>query len=366
MKAVQQEVQQRFPGIITTCCSAHCLDLLLNDIGKVFAVPIGEATRLASMIRNRRKLRKLVKQFQSAKGCEGQIVAVVPTRWWSTFDCITSLLVAKRAITKVARLQYHLPKSKQLMNSEMIDVVLNEGFWSALSNLRLICEPIAEVLPCLESDCSTISDIIHAISRINHDLAEQCSRCDKQEIRNAISALHMRYDFIETCSMHCAYLLDPRYKGEYLPSSTRDAVSRFAVNQTHDASVLSSIDDFLNCRSSFSGSEIWTTESTTRISPYVWWKSFGNASPVLSKLARKLFSVPASSASSERVWSACGFIHSDVRNKLGSQKALQAAFVYKNLQLEVPEKVKHWIPAFTGESDADYSNKSEPSDDSSD
>ncbi|EGZ24952.1 hypothetical protein PHYSODRAFT_421227, partial [Phytophthora sojae] len=50
--------------------------------------------------------------------------------------------------------------------------------------------------------------------------------------------------------------------------------------------------------------------------------------PALSELARRVLSMPTSSAAAERSWSIYTFIHSKYRNKLLSDRAMKLLFVY--------------------------------------
>ena len=55
--------------------------------------------------------------------------------------------------------------------------------------------------------------------------------------------------------------------------------------------------------------------------------------PLLKKIALKLYSIPNSSASSERVWSIFSFIHSRIRNRLKNKEVEKLVYVYCNAAL---------------------------------
>lgn len=55
--------------------------------------------------------------------------------------------------------------------------------------------------------------------------------------------------------------------------------------------------------------------------------------PLLSKIALRLFTIPTSSAASERVWSVYSFIHSKRRNRLKTQSVEKLAYIYINANL---------------------------------
>ena len=61
-----------------------------------------------------------------------------------------------------------------------------------------------------------------------------------------------------------------------------------------------------------------------------YWQSDGFYYPTLQKLAVKVFSLPASSAASERCFSTFGFVHSKLRNSLGREKVKKLVYVKIN------------------------------------
>ena len=61
-----------------------------------------------------------------------------------------------------------------------------------------------------------------------------------------------------------------------------------------------------------------------------WWKSHENVLPLLSKLAKKVLTVPASSAKSERVFSCGGNFVTPKRNSLGAKKVEDLIVIKEN------------------------------------
>ena len=70
------------------------------------------------------------------------------------------------------------------------------------------------------------------------------------------------------------------------------------------------------------------------MSAHQFWKLLGSSKfPNLYVIADRLFSIPTSSASSERLWSVFDFIHSCRRNRLLNEKVNKLVFVYANAAL---------------------------------
>lgn len=61
-----------------------------------------------------------------------------------------------------------------------------------------------------------------------------------------------------------------------------------------------------------------------------WWLQNGGGIPELQKVAVRVLSAPVSSGASERVWSTCGLVLSDQRNRLSSARAKKLVSIYMN------------------------------------
>jgi len=69
-----------------------------------------------------------------------------------------------------------------------------------------------------------------------------------------------------------------------------------------------------------------------------WWRAHQADFPLLAQMARDYLAIPVSSASSERLFSACGNILTSHRQNLGSEKFSKMIFAQQNM-----EQLKHTI-----------------------
>ena len=77
---------------------------------------------------------------------------------------------------------------------------------------------------------------------------------------------------------------------------------------------------------------MFTEEVLQTISPLTWWESQKSVlQSNVMVLCRKILGAVASSAGVERIFSTFGFVHSKVRNRLGTAKAGKLVFLYKML-----------------------------------
>ena len=89
--------------------------------------------------------------------------------------------------------------------------------------------------------------------------------------------------------------------------------------------------------------------------------------PLLSSVAIKVLSIPATSAASKRNWSTYNFIHSKLRNRMTIDRAEKLVYIYWNIRilrkLEVPLTVKELIKSGVNFSDSDKESDGEQNDD---
>ena len=67
-------------------------------------------------------------------------------------------------------------------------------------------------------------------------------------------------------------------------------------------------------------------------SPLEWWRRHKSEFPLVSRLARKYLCICATSVASERVFSAAGYIGSNLRSCLKPNKIDQLTFLARNLE----------------------------------
>jgi len=81
--------------------------------------------------------------------------------------------------------------------------------------------------------------------------------------------------------------------------------------------------------------------------PVNWWNLMKGRYPILSDVAIRILSIPATSAASERNWSAFGFIHSKLRNRLHEKRVEKIVYLFWNLQilraLDKPITLDGWL-----------------------
>ena len=130
-----------------------------------------------------------------------------------------------------------------------------------------------------------------------------------------------RWTVCFTPAVAIAHLLNPANIGQYDDPLLMEKAEEY-IRETFDKEaapkVISSLWCFVNKSGGFTDEMFAILTAGTP--PVVWWSQcpFGAQHEELRSLALKLLHVPATSAASERNWSAFRFIHTRLRNRLRS------------------------------------------------
>jgi hypothetical protein len=227
-------------------------------------------------------------------------------------------------------------------------IILDAGneFWSNLNIIDRIIGPIADGIAILESDTSSIADLLHIFRSIETKLNEVCNDEGLEEdVSNAIYfAIKKRKEFLVTDAHLLANMLHPVYRGVDFEDLERFKANNYfeeylkKKNFWDDISIRNTI---LESFTSFKIKSGFFTLETSRksaslVSSIHWWQSMTEYRSVydLSKIALTLLSYPSSV---ERIFSKQALIHTKQRNRLSNERVEKLLAVENSLQ---PSKSK--------------------------
>lgn len=139
--------------------------------------------------------------------------------------------------------------------------------------------------------------------------------------------------------MEVAHLLDPSFHGCHLISSSMHKISQFVQKYyPNDATIIwIQILHYREKSGIFANKLVW--ETAGKIDPITWWSgNFIDSAPELTQMAKRVLSIPTSSAASERNWSNFAYIHDKKRNRLTPDHVLKLVYIYSNYKLQTPRE----------------------------
>ncbi|MDO9013945.1 MAG: DUF domain-containing protein, partial [Polynucleobacter sp.] len=265
------------------------------------------------------------------------------TRWGSQLRCLQQVAKSRCAIEAVLndeelKRDVRKDRSRAAKMVVVTQAVADSWFWECVHDFIYAMEPLVRILYVLESDSVTVA--------VAYDkIAEYASFLPKsmfgRRFPQVISLFQHRVQFLQNSRVGLAYLLDPRFRGRHLTMSHKAAVED-AVRKEFDIDVQCALAQYLIADGPFADERTWRISSQPQITPHAWWtimkrecgRHVGRAYDAFCDLAMGLMCIPASSASSERSWSTFGFIHSDRRNRLDSERLKKLVRVYSHIRTE--------------------------------
>jgi hypothetical protein len=202
-----------------------------------------------------------------------------------------------------------------------------------------VLQPFDRLIVKYQSDKVPLSEVLHDFLCLEDTFEEltTAKAITKTERDFILDQVRARQQFLIADPHAIAYVLDPRYCGEKLSQTARRQAEACVcgVDPTQSEEMYKEFSGFLiHCKqekklNSFRFSQL---EKGNK-SPKAFWTLDGEEWPRLQQLAVRVFSLLASSAASERSFSATGFIHNKLRNRLTQTMVEKLVYVRSNHML---------------------------------
>jgi hypothetical protein len=311
-----------------------------------------------------------------------KIISPCPTRWNSQYMCITSILEMRRALESIR-------DSTDRMDEELGKLIPSKIQFDLLEHVARVLGYASSVLQVLSAEKTVTA---HLIPISIYNMLDKIKKVKDENFPDAVGTLIV--DFIDAfrnqiekrfpdcgtqknSDIAMAHFLDPSYKGvllnrvmavdeagtrfdqikrtifrgtqlkeeaipvseslssENTPSPDHDAMDKLFLEWMNQEPTLISVEQR---RTGISDIEKEFDDYLKMAKPQKnscileWWKINSSRLPSLSKLARSYLAIPASSTSSERMFSIAGNIINCRRTNLTSETVNKLVFVRDNIQ----------------------------------
>lgn len=150
-KAAGKILMERIPTLYWSPCACHCVDLMLEDIGKLkaFKKPIVRGRRVTNFIYRHGRILALMRKVTG-----GDLVRPAATRFATSFLSLKSLVKHKQALrslfTSQTWVKNKLAKTQAGLNVQ--DIVLSAEWWHAVEDCLRASAPLIRVLRIADGD----------------------------------------------------------------------------------------------------------------------------------------------------------------------------------------------------------------------
>ena len=296
-------------NIISYGCSAHYLNLLAKDV----EIP-SVKEHIIQIVKYFRNSHLPAAWYKSTGG--RKLVLPQEVRWNTLADSLQCYLDNWAMILKAC--EEHRDNIDGMIAKKVRDINVKRNAEDYLRRMK----PIAVALDKVQSESCKLSEAVEVWKALEREMESlqplYVTQKVQQRSKQALTTAH-----------YFANIIDPRYMGRNLSNCEIDA--GLELCSLEYPSCLATVIN-IRVKSIPFKPFMFKEELLQTISPITWWESQkSHLDRNMMTLCCQILGGVASSAGVERIFSTFGFIHSKVRNRLGTAKAGKLVFIYKLL-----------------------------------
>eukprot|EP00253_Pinus_taeda_P008141 PITA_08141 len=168
--AAGKMLEEKHPTIWWSPCAAHCLDLMLEDIGKIEWVKkcVEDAKSITRYIYNHSWVLNFMRKHTGGK----ELVRSAITRFATNFLLLQSLIQQKTNLRKMFSCDKWNSSqwSKKAEGKQMVDQVFDKKNWSKIEEIVLFSELLVRVLWMVDSDKFAMGFVYEAMDQAKEQI----------------------------------------------------------------------------------------------------------------------------------------------------------------------------------------------------
>jgi hypothetical protein len=207
--ATGRMLEEKHRTIWWTPCAAHCLDLMLEDIGKIeWVKKTVEQGKSIRYIYNHTWVLNLMRKKTGGK----ELVRSAITRFVTNFLTLQSMINQKANLSKMFSCnEWNASQwSKKAEGKEIIEKVYEKAFWNRAEEIVLFSAPLVKVLRMVDGDKPTMGFFYDAIDQ-NKEAIKEAYQAKRQKYLPLWRIIDERWNKQLHQPLHAArYYLNPR------------------------------------------------------------------------------------------------------------------------------------------------------------
>ncbi|XP_021854344.2 uncharacterized protein [Spinacia oleracea] len=333
-----------------TPCAAHCLDLMLEDIGKIPKVKnaLKKCIFMNGYIYNHISLVNLMRKFTNQRNLHRPAV----TRFATSFITLAQFHKQKSNLRKMVTSQeWNTSKwSKDVGGKKIATYFLQDTFWRNVLYALKLTGPLVKVLRIVDGEKKPPMGYIYEAMDRAKETISKIFGMKEEEYKEAFEFIDKRWNCQLHRPLHAAgYYLNPEIhydnvknvECEELMLGLYDCIGRIVPDVETQEKILLELDSFKNATGLFG--HYTAIRQRKSKSPADWWSSYGSSTPDLKNFAIKVLSLTCSATGCERNWGVFQQLHSKKRNRLAQSRLNDMVYVKANRALERRYKRKDTI-----------------------
>jgi hypothetical protein len=221
-KAAGRKLEVHFPHITFTPCTPHCLDLLLEDMGKLDWVSsvIAKAKTALKFITNHHKSLAI---FRSLSKLE--LLKPGETRFATNFIMLQRMHEVKASLQQLvvsdAWGEWNQKSSHEMEGEEVHDILTSAAFWKGVKELLAVSESIVCLLCQCDKGVLVVGKVYYAMFLISEELGALKEGTSEQHPGVKLSAVkyeqiswlwRKRWEYLHSDMHSAGFVLEPEFQ----------------------------------------------------------------------------------------------------------------------------------------------------------
>ena len=219
-------VMEKFPSIICSPCTAHCLDLLLDDIGRLqwVGAVIVQGHEVVKFLTNHQQALAYYRSHASL-----ELLKPGDTRFATQFIMLQRLQQCKdelqeTVVQKEYKVWVNKPKYREA-GSRVSAVILSTAFWESVAQVVRLCIPIVEVLRLADGQAPCTGKIYWRMFQVHKSVAEADYLPAKSKA-NLADLVMKRWTMLHTDLHAAGFVVDPEFQN-FLQHENEEVMNGF-------------------------------------------------------------------------------------------------------------------------------------------
>ncbi|KAK9283027.1 hypothetical protein L1049_011255 [Liquidambar formosana] len=347
--AAGKKLTDVFPTLYWSMCAAHCIDLMLEDFGKLEWINaiLEQARSITRFVYNHSGVLNMMRRYTFGI----DMVAPGVTRFDTNFATLKRMVDLKHNLQSMVTSQEWMdcPYSKKPGGLAMLDFISNQSFWNSCTLVSRLTDPLLRVLRMVGSEKKPAMGYVYAgMYRAKETIKKQLVK--KEDYMVYWNIIDHWWEQQWQLPLHAAgFYLNPRFfysmEGDIhneIVSGMFDCIERLVPDIKVQDKIIKELNSYKNAAGDFGRKMAIRARDT--LLPAEWWSTYGGGCPNLARLAIRILSQTCSSIRCNQNQIPFEQIH-NTRNCLEHQRLNDLVFVQYNLRLrQMAQKSKENDP----------------------
>ncbi|XP_050941288.1 uncharacterized protein LOC127149549 [Cucumis melo] len=300
-------LEAKRPQLIWSPCTAHCLDLMLEDIYKISNVrkSLKRGMEISNFIYVCPELLYMMQRFTTQK----KLVRLAKTRFATTCITLSSIHHQKNKLRKMFTSDEWKDSkwSKEQQGRQVVQTILLASFWTTIVFALKVSGSLVRVLRLVDGEKKPpMGYIYEAMDRAKEAIAKSFNN-NEEKYKDIFTIIDRRWELQLHRPLHAAgYYLNPSFyysnlniqEDDEIVNGLYSCITKMVTSLDIQDKILAELSKYKRVEALFG--QPLAIRQRDKISTMEWWDNFGQSTPNLQKFAVRILGLTCSASGCER------------------------------------------------------------------